>query len=159
MLGLQVCYGSAAKLLKQECSGIGCNGLLYSSDDLPDFENTVRCISRSWFGNHCQFVVVVICNSFLKAVVGPCCSLCGRVGTLLSLCSLLNCGEMWCCCLAFNVGLLRLLGALAPAAVLVASAGVLMCISWECCSILKDLVQPIFFWCCSVSLVVYPIML
>ncbi|GMH27073.1 hypothetical protein Nepgr_028916 [Nepenthes gracilis] len=99
---------------------------------LQDFENAVRCISRSWSGNHCLFVVVVICNSFLKAVVGPCCSLCGRAGTLLSLCSLLNCGEMWCCCLAFNVSLLRLLGALAPAAVLVASTGVLMCISVGC---------------------------
>ncbi|GMH29488.1 hypothetical protein Nepgr_031331 [Nepenthes gracilis] len=92
-----------------------------------------------------DFKPVALLPCFLKAVVGPCCSLCGRAGTLLSLCSLLNCGEMWCCCLAFNVSLLRLLGALAPAAVLVASAGVLMCISVGCCSILKDLAQPIFF--------------
>ncbi|GMH12856.1 hypothetical protein Nepgr_014697 [Nepenthes gracilis] len=67
------------------------------------------------------------------------------------------------CCLfaiAFlRLYLLRLLGALAPAAVLVASAGVIMCISVGCYSTLKDSVQPYFFWCCSVSLAVYPIVM
>ncbi|GMH00980.1 hypothetical protein Nepgr_002819 [Nepenthes gracilis] len=35
MLIQLVLFVGCSKLLKQECSGIGCNGLLYSSDDLP----------------------------------------------------------------------------------------------------------------------------
>ncbi|GMH30435.1 hypothetical protein Nepgr_032278 [Nepenthes gracilis] len=56
----------------------------------------------------------------------------------------------------FNVGLLRLLGALAPAAVLVASAGVFMCISWMQAP-LKDSVQPYFFLVLFAFSAVYPI--
>ncbi|GMH30440.1 hypothetical protein Nepgr_032283 [Nepenthes gracilis] len=63
----------------------------------PDFENAVICIFVRGPVILCLFVVVVICNSFLKAVVGPCCSLYGRV-ELAVLVLLLNCGEMWCCC-------------------------------------------------------------
>ncbi|GMH16160.1 hypothetical protein Nepgr_018001 [Nepenthes gracilis] len=84
-----------------------------------------------------SLLLLSICNSFIKAVVGPCCSLFGRAGTLLSLCSLLNCGEMWCGCLAIKISLLLLLRALDPDAVMVSSAGVLKCISVGCCFTLK----------------------